>query len=180
MITLVTGNPNKLREYEALLPAHNQIAFTTRALDLPEIQSLDLEKIIREKLLAAYAEIGGPVVVEDVSAGLGSLAGLPGPFIKFFEQRLGSDALHQISRAESDVATIICAIGYYDGQIMSFSEGRLVGRVVAPRGDGGFGFDSVIIPEGETRTLAEMTAAEKNAISHRAQAIKALVERLDF
>ena len=54
-------------------------------------------------------------------------------------------------------------------------EGRLVGSLVRePRGSGGFGYDPVFVPEGDTRTTAEMSPAEKNAISHRGNAFRAL------
>jgi XTP/dITP diphosphohydrolase len=54
-------------------------------------------------------------------------------------------------------------------------EGRLVGALVRePRGTGGFGYDPAFVPEGESRTTAEMSAVEKNAISHRGNAFRAL------
>jgi len=49
---------------------------------------------------------------------------------------------------------------------------------VEPRGKNGFGFDPVVVPEGETRTMAEMSAEEKNALSHRGKAFRALLEQL--
>jgi XTP/dITP diphosphohydrolase len=59
------------------------------------------------------------------------------------------------------------------------SEGVLEGRIAAaPRGSRGFGYDPVFVPEGETRTLAELTPAEKNAISHRSRAARALARRI--
>ncbi len=84
--------------------------------DLPEIQSLDLEEIIIDKAQRAFEIIGRPVVVEDISAGLDELNGLPGPFIKFFEKSLGADALHQLARSDNTPATVTCLIGYCDGK----------------------------------------------------------------
>ncbi len=56
------------------------------------------------------------------------------------------------------------------------AEGALHGAVIrAPRGTGGFGYDPVFVPEGETRTTAELTPQEKDAISHRGRAFRALV-----
>src|SRR5438045_2313399 len=94
-ITLVTGNPGKLRELQALLPTY--FAFEAHALDLPEIQSLDPQEIVTDKLQRAYEVIKAPVIVEDVSAGVDELRGLPGPFFKFFEKALGKEALLRIS-----------------------------------------------------------------------------------
>ena len=59
------------------------------------------------------------------------------------------------------------------------ARGELRGTLAAePRGSGGFGYDPAFVPEGETRTVAEMSAAEKDAISHRARAAAALLEQL--
>ena len=75
---------------------------------------------------------------------------------------------HRVPEREFIVA------GYFDGKTMLFGEGIVRGTVTAPRGDNGFGFDSTVIPEGESRTVAEMTTEEKNQISHRAQAMRKL------
>ena len=81
-IFLVTGNKNKLREWQEVLPANVQI--DTVDVDLDEIQSDDPEVIVADKARRAYEKVGKPVVVEDVEAGLEKLGGLPGPFIKYF------------------------------------------------------------------------------------------------
>ncbi len=180
-ITIVTGNLNKLRELSALAP--NDLELTNQALELDEIQSLDLRKIVEDKLRRAYEQVGSAVIVEDVSAGLESLNGLPGPFIKFFEQQLGRGALYKLSKQPDDRVTIRCIAGYFDGAKMVFAEGVVHGTITAPRGENGFGFDCVVVPDGqlsdERRTVAEMTADEKNAISHRGQAFKSLFQQLD-
>ncbi len=177
-ITLVTGNPNKLKEWEALLPKDSDIKFITHKLDLPEIQSLDLCAIVQDKLQRAYDILRVPVVVEDVSAGLDNLQGLPGPFFKFFEKTLGVTALLQLAKQPDEPVTITCTIGYFDGTNSLYSEGVLRGSIVEPRGSVGFGFDPVIVPSGETRTMAEMSLKEKNLISHRGQAVKDMLVKL--
>jgi inosine triphosphate pyrophosphatase len=175
-ITFVTGNEGKLRELQALAP--KSLDFKAIAIDLPEIQSLDSREIVADKLRRAYEIVGGPVIVEDVSAGLDSLNGLPGPFYKFFEQKLGRDALYKLAGQENIAVTIACCAGYYGGVDMVFGEGVLRGKVVSPRGANGFGFDPVIVPEGESRTLAEMSPEEKNSLSHRHKALEALLSQL--
>ncbi len=177
-ITLVTGNNNKVREYEALLPKNTNIAFVTRKIDLAEIQSLDLEVIVRDKLQRAYEMVREPVIVEDVAAGLVSLGGLPGPFMKFFEQKLGDTALFTLAKQPGEPVIIVCISGYYDGAKIVVGVGELRGKVVPPRGTNGFGFDSVVVPEGETQTMAEMSDEKKNSISHRGKAVKALLDQL--
>lgn len=176
-VVLVTGNPGKLKELLAIAPAHLNIS--AQEAGLHEIQSLDLQEIVEFKLREAYRQIGKPVIVEDVSAELASLNGLPGPFVKFFVQQLGRDALYQIQKVPNDAVTIRCLAGYFDGQETLFGEGVVRGHITAPRGEHGFGFDSVVVPDGGDRTFAEMTTDEKNAISHRGQAFRRLLAQLD-
>ncbi len=175
-ITIVTGNPGKVRELEAM--AMGRFYFKMHDLDIPEIQSMDLHEIVEDKLMKAYEQIKGPVIVDDVSAGLDNLKGLPGPFIKFFNQLLGEDALLKLSRTKNTQVTITCMAAYYDGKKMLLGEGTIKGKVVKPRGKNGFGFDVVVVPDGQTRTMAEMTDAEKMQVSHRGKAFRALLKQL--
>ncbi|MBC7764152.1 non-canonical purine NTP pyrophosphatase [Microbacteriaceae bacterium] len=175
MITFITGNPKKLAELEKILP--QTLDITHQKLDLDEIQSLDLHEIITHKLRQAYDAIKQPIMVEDISAELESLNGLPGPFIKFFHQKLGETALYQIG-ADNDHVTITCTMGYYDGTREIIVDGVMEGTIVAPRGEALFGFDPIIQPDGYTQTLAELGPDIKNQISHRRKATDAMVVAL--
>ena len=174
-IALISGNPNKLRELSAVFPAN--INLTMQSLELDEIQSLDVHAILRHKLQQAYAIVNCPVIVEDVSAELANLNGLPGPFIKFFEQQLGRGALYALS-SEGTGVTIRCVMGYYDGTKEQIVEGVLEGEITAPRGENGFGFDCVIVPNGYNATLAELSDKQKNTMSHRYLAATKMAEYL--
>jgi len=180
-IVFATGNANKLKEL-IVIAAGSELEFSHQKIDIDEIQSLDVLEIVEHKLREAYRRIGKPVIVEDVGAGLDSLNGLPGPFMKFFEQRLGPSALYQIQKVPNDKVTIRCVAGFYDGSTMLFGEGIVEGHIVEPRGENGFGFDSIVMPDsqpnGEQRTYAEMTAEEKGAISHRGKALRNLIDQL--
>ena len=175
-LTLVTGNRHKLAEWRRLLPAGFVLENT--AVDLDEIQSLDLMEIITDKARRAYAAAGKPVIVEDIAAGLDELGGLPGPFIKFFEKRLGMDALFQLAGKEGAPVTVQCAMAYYDGKEFITSYAEVHGTAVAARGQNGFGFDCCFVPAGQTETYAEMPAAKKDSLSHRAKAIDLLLPKL--
>ena len=175
-IFLVTGNPNKLKEWQQILPP--EITMDIADVDLIEIQSVDPEEIITDKARRAYKIVGKPVVVEDVEAGLEKLNGLPGPFVKFFLKKLGDDALYRLAGQNEEPATISCSIAYYDGENMLTVRGDVPGTIVAPRGDKGFGFDATFVPNGETLTYAEMDDTKKNSLSHRHKAIQLLVEKL--
>jgi non-canonical purine NTP pyrophosphatase (RdgB/HAM1 family) len=175
-ITLVTGNKGKLAEWQRLFPTDYQLESVD--VDLDEIQSLDMDAIITSKAKRAYDAIGKPVIVEDIWAGLDKLSGMPGPFIKFFELRLGMDALFKLAEKEGDPATVRCAIAYYDGSEMLVVHSEVKGSVVPTRGEYGFGFDKVFVPNGQPKTYGEMVPAEKDRISHRALAVKQLVKKL--
>jgi len=175
-IYLITGNPGKLKELQALAPKRLDIA--SHSLDLPEIQSLDVREVVEDKVRRAYEQMHAPVIVEDVSTGLDALQGLPGPFFKFFEKTLGKRTLLILSKDTEPRVTIRCVAAYYDGSTMLFGEGIVKGRVVEPRGENGFGFDFTVMPDGETRTMAEMSLEEKNAMSHRGQAMRNLLAQL--
>jgi non-canonical purine NTP pyrophosphatase (RdgB/HAM1 family) len=175
-LTFVTGNPGKLAEWQRLFPAEFKLEATD--IDLDEIQSLDLTEIAADKARRAYAMVQKPVIVEDISAGLDKLGGLPGPFIKYFEQRLGRDALFQLADQEGDPVTVVCTIAYYDGHDLITVNATVKGSVAAARGEHGFGFDQCFILAGQTKTYGEMEPSEKDSVSHRAIAVKKLVAKL--
>lgn len=175
MFYIVSGNAGKISEFRRLIPA--TVPFENVDLDLPEIQSLDSAEIIADKAKRAFAIVGKPVVVEDVTAGLSALNGLPGPFIKYFEKQLGNDALFRLG-GEGAAAIVTCTIGYYDGTVLRIAKGSVHGTVHAARGTNGFGFDCCFVPDGQPKTYAEMLVEEKDAISHRALAVQDLLQQL--
>jgi XTP/dITP diphosphohydrolase len=175
-IALVTGNPGKLAEWQRLFPKH--IVLEAFDADLDEIQSMDLEAIALDKAKRAYEHVGKPVLVEDVSAGLVKMKGLPGPFIKYYELAIGMDALYQLAEKEGDPAVVTCTIGYCDEKRSFAVSAEVLGTVAAPRGTNGFGFDAVFVPDGYTQTFGEMSHEQKDAISHRTLAIQELIKQL--
>jgi non-canonical purine NTP pyrophosphatase (RdgB/HAM1 family) len=177
-ITLVTGNQNKLRELKEIAPA--ELEFSSKDIDLPEIQSLDIHKIAEDKVKRAYALLSTPVIVEDVSLGFDDLGGLPGPFYKFFREKLGDEVLLKLSTlAKNNKVTIQCIAAYYDGKNLLYGQGTINGEVVEHRGKNGFGFDPFIVPNGYKITMAQMQPEQKHKISHRGQAFRNLIVELD-
>jgi len=173
----VTSNLGKLREAEAVLGC----TLRHRALDLPEIQSLDLAEVVRAKAGAAFERLGRPVLVEDTSLELAGLGGFPGPLVRWLLASVGPEGICRVASCFDDpAATVRCLACAFDGGAEVLGEGVVVGRIVpAPRGRRGFGWDSAFVPDGgDGRTYAEMDGAEKNAISHRRRAFEALRERL--
>jgi len=176
IITLITGNKHKLAEWQRIVPAA-KYTLEHHGVDLDELQSLDSHEIIRHKVRQAYDLLKKPVLVEDVSGGLDKLNGLPGPFVKFFNERLGKDALFQLG-GEGAGMTATCTIGYFDGEREIIVDGTVHGNVVPARGDA-FGFDVIFMPDGQSKTYSEMTDTEKDAISHRRLAIDKLLAALE-
>lgn len=174
--TLVTGNPGKARELQRICG----IEIAHEAVDLPELQELDLLAILRQKTREAYRHLGRPVIVDETGLELEGLNGFPGPLIKWLLKSLGAEGLGQLGRSlATDRVTAHCAVMYCDGECEVIGEGRTRGRLVSPpRGDDGFGWDPVFLPDGEELTYAEMPAERKDQIGHRGQAWRALVEGL--
>ncbi len=173
----VTSNLGKLREAEEVLGC----PLRHRALDLPEIQSLDLVEVVRAKAGAAFERLGAPVLVEDTSLELAGLGGFPGPLVRWLLASVGPEGICRIASCFDDrSATVRCLACAFEGGSEVLGEGVVTGRIArAPRGRRGFGWDSAFVPDGgDGRTYAEMDSAEKNAISHRRRAFEALREVL--
>ena len=167
----VTGNKNKFAEARQFLPELLQAN-----LDLIEIQGIDTKSIISAKLLEARSRIAGSIIVEDTSLEFQCLNGLPGPLIKWFLKKMGNKRLAELAIKNNNTsAKAILWIGYIDpkGGIRYFSA-SLKGEIVSPKGHHGFGWDPIFRPLGHSKTLAEMTLAEKNCISMRAKAFEKL------
>lgn len=176
-LLFVTSNLGKLTEAEAVLG----VTLDHRPLDIEEIQSLDLEEVVRHKAAAAYRRLGQPVLVEDTSLELGGLGGFPGPLIRWMLTRIGPEGICRIAHAfEDSAATVRCIAMASNGHDEVSGVGVVTGQIVAaPRGRRGFGWDSAFAPDGhDHRTYGEMDEAEKNAISHRKLAFQNLRDAL--
>ncbi len=169
---LVTGNANKLREAERIL------GFRPEALDidLPEIQALDLEEVLRAKGEEAWARVGEPLVVEETGLELPALGGFPGPLVKWMLKAIGPEGIARTANALGDPrATARCALLFRSAERTVVASGATSGRlVVEPRGHEGFGWDPVFVPEGFDVSYAELSAAQKDEHGHRGRAWRAL------
>lgn len=169
MIQAITGNNRKFEELLEIIPELQQLK-----LELPEIQSLDPHEVVRAKIEAARLQHQGSFIVEDSSLAFDGLNGLPGPFIKWFEQTLGISGLEQLAaQIGNRRATASTIIGYADETgTVEYFEGSLTGTIVSPRGQNDFGYGPLFQPDGQAKTLGEMNRAEKQALSPRAQAAR--------
>ncbi len=172
----ITGNDNKARELGEILGTN----IKREKLDLEEIQSLDLKEIAAHKVKQAYHILQTPVLVEDVGLIFHALGNLPGPYIKWFNQEIGIDNYPTLLQPyENKKITATCMYCLYDGTTLHYFEGINTGTMAdEARGERGFGFDRIFIPEGKSQTMAEMPPAEKHTLSHRGRALAKLKEFL--
>lgn len=187
-LVLATHNAAKVREIGDLLkPLHIEV-LPAVDLGLPEPDETGTtfaENAVLKALLAAQAS-SLPALADDSGLSVYGLDGNPGIFSarwagpeKDFD--LAMKKVHDALGANLDrSAAFVCtlALACPDGDCEIF-EGRIEGTLVwPPRGTGGFGYDPMFQPIGETRTFGEMSPAEKKAISHRAKAFALLVDGL--
>ena len=185
MLQYVTTNPGKLREARAYLGENSVAGYD---YDYTEIQSPSMEEIAVHGAREATHEVGGPVIVDDAGLFIPALDGFPGPYSSYIENTLGIDRVWRLaSELDDPAAEFRCVLAYCAGETATEANaigaderdvtcftGVVPGRLVAPRGTGGFGYDPIFEHDG--RTFAEMTSEEKNAVSHRGRALEQFVE----
>ncbi len=175
-IILVSTNPNKGIEAERILG----VPLLRVSLALPEIQAATVEEITRYKIEVAKTKGYARLIVEDVSLGFDALGNFPGPFVRWLLEAAGGDGLAAIAYALNDrAARAQCCVGYWNGSAAKMFLGETAGEIlVQPRGEHHFGWDSWFLPAGSTKSFAEMTDDEKDAVSHRGKAYRKLAEHL--
>jgi XTP/dITP diphosphohydrolase len=189
-LILATRNAGKVTELHAILASaglSHELLGADAYPDVPDVKETGIT-FAENALLKAHAmaqATGFPAVADDSGLCVDVLNGAPGIFSARWAGRHGDDEanlrllLAQLADIEDPHrgAHFACAaaLALPDGT-ERVVEGHLTGILRhTPAGTGGFGYDPILQPEGETRTCAELTAAEKNAISHRGQAFRALV-----
>jgi XTP/dITP diphosphohydrolase len=170
MLRFVTTNADKVREARQYLGTVEQLDY-----DYTEIQSDSVADIAAHGAREAYEAAGEPVIVDDAGLFVDALGGFPGPYSAYVEDTLGVERVWRIvEREENRRASFRGVIAYADDETVETFEGSVRGRIVAPRGEGGFGYDPIFEHNGTT--LAEMSIEEKNAVSHRGRALATFAE----
>ena len=172
-LKFVTSNSNKALEASQIL------GFTLEqvsSLVINEIQTYDIDAIIKHKAQQAYKELQSPVLVEDSSLVFTAWNGLPGALVKWFEISVGCvGLLKMLEGFDNREAFAISIVMIFDGREMYISRGEIKGVISEEvSGMNGFGWDTIFIPDGHFQTYAEMSFDEKNDISHRRQAFEGL------
>ncbi|MEU8955920.1 RdgB/HAM1 family non-canonical purine NTP pyrophosphatase [Streptomyces sp. NPDC048518] len=190
-LILATRNAGKITELRAILAdagLDHELVGADAYPEIPDVRETGVT-FAENALLKAHAlarATGLPAVADDSGLCVDVLGGAPGIFSARWAGRHGDDQanldlllaqLGDIDAPEHRGAHFACAaaLALPDGT-ERVVEGHLRGTLRhAPAGTGGFGYDPILQPDGETRTCAELTAAEKNAISHRGKAFRGLV-----
>jgi non-canonical purine NTP pyrophosphatase (RdgB/HAM1 family) len=176
-LIFATQSANKLEEAQRIL----RTQIETYEIDLPEIQSVDVEDVVIYKAKFAYDVIRKPIMIEDTGLYINALNGLPGALIKWFVQRIGVDGLCRIMEPFDDKSAVAkTIIATYDGYgDPSTFAGEIGGGISGtPRGTQGFGWDAVFIPAGAEKTFAEMLPDEKDAFSMRRLALEKMKDSM--
>jgi XTP/dITP diphosphohydrolase len=188
-LVLATANPHKLIELTRILAAEHVnvdlvgLGEFPGAPDVAETCATFAENaLLKASAVAAFTGLGS--VADDSGLCCDAMNGMPGVLSARWSGRHGSDTenLNLLLGQLSDVPderrgahfSCVAALVLPSGQ-QALSEGTLRGRVICePRGTNGFGYDPIFVPEGAHRTTAEMSAEEKDAISHRGRAFRGL------
>jgi XTP/dITP diphosphohydrolase len=193
-LLLATHNEHKRREFERLLTGRFEIQTLPEGVELPpEDGETFAENALGKARAAAYAT-GRVSIADDSGIAAAVLGGAPGVRSARYAGEHATDAenLRKLLREvpAGGALEYVCAIAYVDstGATEQLFEGRCAGTLAAePGGEGGFGYDPAFLPaddqlgaQGPTKlTMAQLTDAQKDAISHRGRAARALLEWLD-
>jgi XTP/dITP diphosphohydrolase len=184
-LVLATHNPHKLREFERLLaPAGIAVERLPDEIELPpEVGDTFAENAL-PKARTAAAATGRAAIADDSGIEAAAIGGAPGVRSARYAGERASDEENLLKLIREAPAgsglRYVCVLAYVDpgsGEERLF-EGQCTGRMAGERrGDRGFGYDPVFLPDGEHsgRTMAELSDLEKDAISHRGGAARALV-----
>ena len=191
-LIIASNNKHKTKEIKAMLGSRFEEILSMREAGI-DFETVEDGKTFMENALKKAREIaeitGCASLADDSGICAHALDGAPGIFSARFageHNGKGSDdannqlLLKKLSSKDDRTAHYTCAMAlvYPDGREV-FAEGYMYGTIINEhRGNHGFGYDPLFVPDGETRTVAEMTDEEKNQISHRANALKNLILKI--
>jgi len=189
-LVVASHNAGKVREIGALLAPFGVEAVSAGTLGLPEPEETETTFTgnARLKAVAAAEASGLPALADDSGLEVFGIDGAPGVYsarwagegkdFRFAMERVWRELTERDAKDFS--ARFVCALALAEpGGACEIFEGEARGQVIwPPRGEKGFGYDPMFVPEGYTRTFAEMDSAEKLPLTHRARAFEKLVAAL--
>lgn len=189
-LVLATNNEHKIKEIRSLLKSLPLELLTLR--DIPNIAPLvedgtTFQENALKKATAVFQHTGLPSLADDSGLEVFYLNMLPGVYSARYAGPSATDERNneKLLRAMRGVpprrrrAQFRSVIAYVDKGFHELTEGTCMGTLgESPRGTNGFGYDPLFIPDGMAKTYAELTAEQKNDISHRAKSLRAMIEVL--
>jgi len=179
-IQIITSNNGKIREFKEIFGDSKYVPVQNN-IDYPEIQASSLEEVVDFGLSWLQEKIKPPFVIDDAGAFIANLQGFPGVYSRYVYDTIGLEGvLRQMEKVDERECTFRCVLGLMteNGEKHKFI-GECKGVLIdEKRGNGGFGYDPIFIPEGFDKTFAELTSEEKNSISHRGIAMRKLIDFL--
>lgn len=177
-VTFVTGNQHKADKTAELLGRPLQ----HKKIHLDEIQTLDITELATHKIKQAFEIVQKPVIIDDYSLGLTAYSGLPGTFVKFYIE--ANDGLEKLCQTASMLrdrrAATSCVMAFYDGDRLELFERVTLGQIAEhPIGENGIDTDKIFIPNGYTKTRAQMDDEEYNAVYMKVRPLAEMKEFLD-
>ena len=190
-VVLATRNAGKLREFQALLPGAELLAWPAEAPELPETGAFFHDNALqkahgaRSWWRAQGLEAVAGFLADDSGLCVDALWGGPGVLSARFASGHSQDEknlmlLSLLPEAASRTARFVCVLAFAPAQGGAWTvDGAVEGRLaVEPRGVDGFGYDPIFIPEGQARTFGELPPEVKHGLSHRGRAARAFAHRL--
>ena len=188
-VIAATKNKNKLREFSEILKGYEVISQEEAGIDIEvEETGETFEENSYLKAKAIYDATKIPAIADDSGLMVDAIGGEPG----VYSARYGGDGLDDEGRVElllenmknvpkeERSARFVCAITFIDGERIIKVRGECEGEIIyAPAGENGFGYDPVFYMNEYKKTTAEMSAEEKNAVSHRGKALRELAQKLE-
>lgn len=192
-MVLATRNAHKVLEIQRILAACGADVELAGLAEFPEVgdvaeTGLTFAENALLKARAVAERTGLPTLADDSGLAVDALNGMPGVFSARWAGRHGDDManlrllLGQLDEvpAEHRTGAFVCVAALVlPGGGEAVEEGTVSGRIISePRGNNGFGYDPIFVPAGHSRTTAQMSAEEKDAISHRGRAFRAMARRI--
>jgi XTP/dITP diphosphohydrolase len=189
LLILATRNAHKTEEIRHILGDQFEVLDVTSFPDLPEIEETGTTFLenARLKALGISRHIDGWVLADDSGLEVDALGGAPGVWSSSFGGEEGNHAknnerlMREMAGITERSARFRCTLVLAkNGVEKDFFTGTVEGRIAeSPSGNGGFGYDPLFIPEGHFQTMADLGAVIKSTLSHRAEAIRALVAAIE-
>lgn len=188
-ILFATNNLGKVKEVKAIFKeAGIEVASLYGVQGIPKIieYGLTFEDNAKIKAKIVFDTLHLPIIADDSGISVEQLNGKPGVFSARFAGENATDddnnkkLLKELENfPEPHKAKYVCSAVFYNGSDFISCLGELHGRIVnTAKGKNGFGYDPYFVPDGFTKTAAELTLEEKNKISHRAKAFRLLLEKI--